>query len=91
MKESSIENKVCKYAEQKGFSQFKLSAIWNAGIPDRLFLYKGKAFFIEFKTKSGRVSKLQQLTINEIIANDIPVHIINSIEDGRQLIDTYLE
>ena len=89
MKESSIENKVCKYAEQKGFSQFKLSAIWNAGVPDRLFLYKGKSFFIEFKTKSGRISKLQKHTINEIIANDISVHIISSAKEGRELIDTY--
>lgn len=91
MKESTIENKVCKYAEQKQFIHFKLSAVYNAGIPDRLFLYKGKSFFIEFKTKTGKLNKLQQYTINSILNNNISVYIINSVEDGIQLINTYLE
>jgi hypothetical protein len=91
MKESTIENKVCKYAEEKGFTQFKLSAIWNAGVPDRLFLYNGTAFFVEFKTKIGKLSKLQQYTINSILNNNISVYIINSVKEGIQLINTYLE
>ena len=89
MKEAEIEKKVCTYAESKGFVQFKLGAMYNAGIPDRLFLFKGNAFFIEFKTQYGKVSSLQQITINSIINSNISVHIVNSVEMGKQLIDNY--
>jgi hypothetical protein len=89
MKESDIERIICTYAESKGFVQFKLGAMYNAGIPDRLFLFKGNAFFIEFKTQSGKVSKLQQNIINSIINNNISVYIVNSVDMGKQLIDNY--
>lgn len=45
---------------------WKISDKWFSGLPDIFLLHDGTAMFIELKTPTGKVSKIQEYTFNEI-------------------------
>ena len=80
------EQKVVSFAESKGFMVLKLNVLGRRGWPDRLFLYKGAVFFIEFKRTGEQPEKLQQEIHARIRRNNVDVYIIDNWTDGSQLI-----
>lgn len=87
MRESAIEKKVCAYAKEKGFIVYKMSGMNQKGQPDRLFLKKGVAFFIEFKAPGKKVTKLQAYHLNRIADQGFPTAVVDNIEKGMVLLD----
>lgn len=86
MLEKKIEKQVNDYATSRGWYVLKNDSSLKKGIPDRLYV-KGKlCFFIEFKTESGKTSKVQEFRIKELREKDIRVFVINNVEEGKQLI-----
>lgn len=90
MRESKVETTVWKYARSKGFAQYKFVSPMNRGVPDRLFIYQGNVFFIEFKAPGKKRTKLQDKIARDIEAQGIRVFEIDNIEDGIKLINKYV-
>ncbi len=70
----------------------KFSSPSYRGVPDYILMrgVLGKYYevrFIEFKTEKGRVSKLQEKVINIIRKLNITVHIVRSINEGKDIIN----
>lgn len=66
MKESTIEQKLCKSLRLLGYLTPKLENL--PGWPDRLIVGNwGKSVYIEFKTETGRLSKKQKEIHAELI------------------------
>ncbi len=70
----------------------KFSSPSNRGVPDFILMrgVLGKYYevrFIEFKSEKGRVSKLQKKIINLIRKLNITVHIVRSIDEGKDIIN----
>lgn len=59
-----------------------------SGIPDIIFIWKGKAHGIEIKTPIGKISSRQEAVRNIWVKNGIPCHIIRSVEEGISLIES---
>jgi Holliday junction resolvase len=90
MLEKQIEGKIVKKAKELGFLTYKFSSPSNRGIPDRIFIAKsGKIFFIEFKSSKGKLSKLQEHTINKLIEYYIDVYVINNVDHGIDILHSY--
>lgn len=53
----------------------------KAGIPDRCFLYQGRAYFIEVKKPGGVLSDSQRVMFPKIRTVGCPVEICRSVED----------
>jgi hypothetical protein len=87
--ERVIETNVCDYARKLGFLVFKFKSVQNRSIPDRLLIFMGLVFFIEFKSSIGKLQKAQKLKIQEMRNSGAVVYIINDINKGRELIDSY--
>lgn len=85
--EKNIEKKVCDYAKSKNWLVYKFVSPGHNGVPDRIFIKKGKVFFIEFKRKNKKTTKLQQLTINDLKNNNIDVFVVDSVVYGKNIID----
>ena len=79
--ETKIKNKVIKALKERfdGIWIWKTCDMYRAGIPDLLCIYKGFVFFIELKTPTGKLSKIQEVTIEEIISSGVQVYVINSV------------
>lgn len=69
MKEKTITNQILKYlkSEPECFAFKEHSGMYStAGIPDIICCYSGKFVAFEVKTEQGRLSKLQEITIERI-------------------------
>lgn len=85
--ESPIERNVCKYAEGKGWLQYKFSSLGNKGVPDRIFMRAGEVFFIEFKATGKKPSKMQEHVHSIFRGQGLTVHVIDNVAEGRALFD----
>ena len=63
--ERNIQRGFIKKLSKIGFAR-KISAENYAGMPDVLFVLSGCVYFLELKTLEGKVSKVQQHTIDMI-------------------------
>lgn len=89
MLESEIEKKVSDHAKAKNWLSYKFTSPSSKGVPDRIYLKNGIAFFIEFKAKGKKPTKLQRHVIEKIHRQGVDVHIIDSVETGKKVIDSY--
>ena len=87
MLEKDIEKKVCEYARSKGCLAYKFTSPNRAAVPDRLFIFKGMVWFIEFKAPGARATK-PQLREHSILAEHyLDVFVIDDVEQGNFCID----
>lgn len=69
----------------------KLKAIGVlAGVPDLLLVVNGSLVAFELKTQTGRLSDKQKMVHSAWIAQGIPVHVVRSLQEFQQLIQTYI-
>ena len=67
MTESQIQNKRIKELEKEGYYVIKTKLTNKNGMPDILAIApNSNVLFCEVKTKTGKVSKLQEYRLNEL-------------------------
>jgi hypothetical protein len=64
--EKRIEEKVVKWATEKGAICLKLNLWGSTGWPDREFLYAGRVAFIEFKAPGQKPARNQPARIHKL-------------------------
>ena len=90
MRESIIESSVIRYAKNNGFTAIKLRDMSHKGAPDRLLLYRGTAFFIEFKAP-GKKLRPEQLRYKAVLeAQGFSVYRVDNIAAGIDIIKRYI-
>jgi len=88
MTEAQIERKICDHARLRNCIAYKFVSPGRAGVPDRLVLLPdGGVMFIEVKTPTGIVSALQKNEHRLIRACGHTVHVVDSVEEGKRIID----
>jgi hypothetical protein len=85
--ESEIERSAASYAKKLGMMTYKLESRRVAGWPDRLFIWKGHVWFIEFKARDGNLTPLQRHIINDLKAHGASVFVVYSIEAAKEVLD----
>jgi len=61
----------------------------HRGMPDRLFLRKGRIMFIEFKAPGGKLSARQQYMVRQLNEQRFVVAVCSSAEVARSMIDAF--
>lgn len=89
MLESTIENKVTKYAEKLGWLSFKFTSPSSRGVPDRIYMRDGVTFFIEYKQQGKLLRTLQQFRKKQIEQHGVSVYMVDSIAAGKRLFDEF--
>jgi len=90
MLEKELEAKVVKYAKDHGILTYKFVSPNNRGVPDRIFLNRGKVLFLEFKTGKNTVTLLQRREINRILDSGHPAFEVYDYDYAVYLIDLYV-
>jgi hypothetical protein len=89
--ESKIEKAVCDYAKAKGCYVRKFKSTNQRGVPDRLFVSpSGHVLFIEFKAPGKKPTALQEREMGEINKRGGRAAWVDSIEQGKAIVDLYL-
>jgi hypothetical protein len=86
--EKQIERSVCDYAKSHGMMALKFTSPSHAGVCDRLFISShGKVWFGEFKQSGKKATALQSRHHQELAKRGVAVYLIDSIEQGREIVD----
>ena len=86
--EKEIEKRVCDYAKTKNVLVYKFTSPARAAVPDRLFIYNGSVFFIEFKRGGQKPTDAQEREHDRLRQQKINVFVIDDVEKGKWVIDT---
>jgi hypothetical protein len=89
--EKYLERKIVFKAKKLGYLTYKFVSPSSRGVPDRIFISEnGKLFFVEFKSKKGKLSKLQDKKISELRVRKQSVFVIDDEEIGMKLLMEYM-
>lgn len=89
MKERAITNQILKYlkAQPECFAFKEHGGIYGtSGVPDIICCYKGKFMAFEVKTPKGKMSKLQEITINKIKKAQGIAFKVTSLEEVKEIL-----
>ena len=90
--EAKLENDFSTYAKKRGCLSLKWVSPGRAGVPDRIVLCPGGiVFFIEFKAKSGRLSRIQERNIKALRGLDQIVYILDDLNLSKIVLERHLE
>jgi hypothetical protein len=79
--EREVENRLTGGAKFLGALVVKLAPTFMAGLPDRMILHEGRAFFCECKRpRGGRVSPVQRAVARMFARAGFPVYLISTTE-----------
>lgn len=87
MNESHIETKVTEYARSLGVLSLKINVRGQVGWPDRMYIWKGQVWFVEFKAPHEKPRAIQEYIHGELRKRGIRVFVVDNITEGRRIIN----
>mgnify|MGYP001093460241 CR=1 FL=1 len=93
MKEKTITDQILKYLKaQRCFAFKEHSGMYStAGIPDIICCYKGQFMAFEVKTEKGKLSKLQEITIERIQQAGGVAFKVTSVQEVKDILGKVLQ
>lgn len=89
--EKIIEHKMVEYAKKHHILCYKFTSPSRRSVPDRLFITpKGECFFAEIKRKGKLPTPSQEVEIDKIKRQGVPVFVVDDVESGRIAIDSMM-
>jgi hypothetical protein len=89
--EKDLEKKIVIKAKKLGYLTYKFVSPSNIGVPDRIFINEnGKLFFVEFKSKKGKLSNLQEKKISELVEKKQSVFVVNDEKLAMEILTEYM-
>jgi Holliday junction resolvase len=89
-RESAVEAALVRYARVHGIYTRKFSSPARRGVPDRIFIHRGKVLFLEVKRPGQGPTKLQKHEIAEIRLAGGNADWCDSVERGMEALQLYL-
>ena len=90
MLERDIEKRVKEYARSKNWLAYKFTSPGHIGVPDGLFISPvGFVIFMEFKQTGKKPTAMQQREIDRINQHGVMALVVDSVEQGKTIIDQY--
>lgn len=78
--EGVVEDYLCSQAKHYNYICWKFISPSQDGVPDRILIGKDRVIFIETKSGSGRLRKLQSSIIANMKKHGADVRVVNSKE-----------
>ena len=78
--EKALERNLNKEVKALGGWSIKLLSNFITGLPDRLVLLNGRAYFVEVKSEGKKPSSIQRVVHKKLEALGFPVTIIDTTE-----------
>jgi hypothetical protein len=89
--EAKIEEKVRKYALDKGLLVYKFTSPNRRSVPDRLFICPdGLVWFCEFKQAGKKSTSAQAKEQETLRGHNVTVFVVDNVDDGKAMVDLML-
>ena len=87
MKESQIERRLVEGVKRLGGMCLKFVSPGTLGVPDRIIITaKGRVIFVELKTETGRLTKIQRYVIGEMQKRGADARVVKGIDGVKELL-----
>lgn len=87
MKESQIERRLVEGVKRLGGMCLKFVSPGTLGVPDRIIITaKGRVIFVELKTETGRLTKIQRYVIGELQKRGADARVVKGIDEVKELL-----
>ena len=87
MKESQIERRLVEGVKRLGGMCLKFVSPGTIGVPDRIIITaKGRVIFVELKTETGRLTKIQRYVIGEMQKRGADARVVKGIDEVKELL-----
>ncbi len=88
MRESVIERHLVEGVKKLGGMCVKFTSPGTPGVPDRIIITAtGKIIFTELKTETGRLSKIQRYTVEQMQKRGADVRVVKGMDSVKALLD----
>ena len=85
--EKALERNLNKEVKALGGWSIKILSNFITGLPDRLVLHKGRAYFVEVKSQGKKPSPIQRVVHKKLEALGFPVSVIDTTEKLNNFIN----
>lgn len=87
MKESQFERRLVEGVKRLGGMCLKFVSPGTLGVPDRIIITaKGRVIFVELKTETGRLTKIQRYVIGEMQKRGADARVVKGIDEVKELL-----
>lgn len=87
MKESQIERRLVEGVKRLGGMCLKFVSPGTLGVPDRIIITaKGRVIFVELKTETGRLTKIQRYVIGEMQKRGADARVVKGIDEVKEML-----
>lgn len=87
MNEAAIERHLVDGVKRLGGMCLKFVSPSTPGVPDRLIITaSGKVIFVELKTETGRLSKIQRYVTGEMSKRGTDVRVVKGLDEVNALL-----
>lgn len=87
MKESQIERRLVEGVKRLGGMCLKFVSPGTLGVPDRIIITaEGRVIFVELKTETGRLTKIQRYVIGEMQKRGADARVVKGIDEVKELL-----
>lgn len=91
MLEKNLQQKIIKFCKAHGILCVKVDSTSSRGWPDlTVLLPNGVVLFVELKTETGKLSKLQEHTHKQIAQNKGKVYVIRNLKTFKELVASFV-
>jgi len=84
--ERDIQQSVVSFARRQGITAHKFSSEARRNVPDYIFLFNGRTYFIEFKATGKKARDGQLREIGKLRVAGFPVDVADDIAFGKRLV-----
>lgn len=88
VRENKVETYLDKEVTKLGGLTYKWVSPGRDGVPDRIIIYKGNVYFVEVKTKEGKISPQQTREISRITLHGADTYILFGHEQVDWFVNT---
>jgi Holliday junction resolvase len=86
--ESNIQRKIVAYLKQLGYCAFKVDSSSTVGLCDLVAISPdGVVLFLEIKTATGRLSKMQEHVIKKLRTNNANCYVVRSVAEVKTILE----
>ena len=87
MRESQIEARLARMVRERGGLCYKFISPSNPGVPDRIIITPdGRTVYIELKTETGRLQRIQEWQISEMRKRGADVRVAKGLKAVKALV-----